>query len=108
MSIDRAEWDRRVAETDAANAKVSALAASKEDFALVLAAEECADEISSELDACARRICSEPATSIEDIHLLADMCQRVACVDTTLDDIFAEALGALLKGIRGVLPRAPS
>jgi len=54
------------------------------------------------------RICREPATSIEDIHLLADVCQQVLLVDSNLEDICAVALGALLKGIRDVLVRAPS
>jgi hypothetical protein len=101
MSIDRTEWDRRVAETDAANARVSALQGNTCES--IVAAEEVADEISSELDECARRICREPATTVADVALLADVCHRVLCVDGVLDGICAEALGALLKGIREAL-----
>jgi hypothetical protein len=65
----RAEWDRLMAAHGATEAKCQALVDHDAHDLAVLAAEEEADEVTSRLDDCARRILAEPVHGLADNHL---------------------------------------
>jgi hypothetical protein len=113
----RAEWDTLLAASNAAWVRNGEIANTGGSNNAVQATEAEASAADQRLDDCARRIWEEPVHGPGDIRLLADICFRVLWSDEELDGpnadtlldagpahdvsgICAEALAALLRGIR--------